>query len=456
MSTIEVRVPGDVHAAVLSDVTRAQEWAGYLLCGVSSTATGHVLLGREWHPVPEHLAIPATGHGFSWSPDFDIEMLNIVQRNELACVILHYHGGAAPRLGRTSDQETAKSLMPFLSREATGRPHLFAVLGDRTAVGVAYLDGYELGNLTNYRVSSTSLDDWPPERSPDTNEIDVEIRHDRLVRGFGRQAHLRLRKTTVGVVGCGGGGSHVVQQLAYLGVGALVLIDADFVEETNLNRLIGAVPSPTRRLIYERLLRRNRGDVGQSKLAVMERLVRAVDPSIKLTLIEEAFPTTRTVQALRNVDIVVACLDQLQPREDLNRFCKRYLIPMLDIGIEIHQRDNGTLSIPGRVTKILADGPCLRCQGVITDQRLEDERGGRPIGYASDLHLPDPAVVTLNGVIASLAATEVLQLVTGFAGPTSPNCGWIFDGVIGSVEPVRKLYVVDAKCEWERGWGDIA
>ena len=58
------------------------------------------------------------------------------------------------------------------------------------------------------------------------------------------------------------------------------------------------------------------------------------------------------------------------------------------------------------------------------DTKLERERGGRPLGYTGDPRIPNPAVVTLNGIVASIAATEVLQILTGFAGPRSPNCGW--------------------------------
>jgi molybdopterin/thiamine biosynthesis adenylyltransferase len=186
-------------------------------------------------------------------------------------------------------------------------------------------------------------------------------------------------------------------------------------------------------------------------------MVRAIDPSILVEPYPEAFPTTNTVHALRDVDVIIACVDRFQVRDDLNRLCKRYLIPMVDIGIEIARgRDEQTsaYAIPGRVTKVLADGPCLRCQGIVTDERLTEERGGQPVGYTEDPRVPDPAVVTLNGVVASLAATELLQLVTGFGGDDPPNCGWIFDGVRGSVEPVTKTYAPERPCEADRGRGD--
>jgi hypothetical protein len=63
--------------------------------------------------------------------------------------------------------------------------------------------------------------------------------------------------------------------------------------------------------------------------------------------------------------------------------------------------------------------------------------------------------VTLNGIVASAAATEVLQQLTGFAGPSVPNCGWIYDRLTGTVERVSKAYRGCTACRYERGRGDI-
>jgi molybdopterin-synthase adenylyltransferase len=152
----------------------------------------------------------------------------------------------------------------------------------------------------------------------------------------------------------------------------------------------------------------------------------------------------------------VACVDRLQVRDDLNRLAKRYLIPLIDVGIEITPEPvarHGLAAITGRVTKVLPSGPCLRCQGVIDDSLLEDERGGKPLGYTGQVDIPDPAVVTLNGIVASIAATEVLQQCTGFA-PDSPNCGWIFDGLAGTIEKATKEFRGCPACRAERGRGD--
>jgi hypothetical protein len=85
---------------------------------------------------------------------------------------------------------------------------------------------------------------------------------------------------------------------------------------------------------------------------------------------------------------------------------------------------------------------------------VERQAEGPPPGHLDAAPLPDPAIITLNGVVASIAATEVLQILTGFAGRESPNCGWIYDGVTGAVERVEKRFRGCSVCVHERAAGD--
>jgi molybdopterin/thiamine biosynthesis adenylyltransferase/proteasome lid subunit RPN8/RPN11 len=457
MITAELRVPADLHGMLYADITQHHEWAGYLLCGVSESRGETILLGREWCPVPAAHQIKGTRHGLTWRPEFDVEMLDRAQREGLGCVILHHHPGGAPGLS-TTDTATRDSLMPFLSREAPDRPHVFAVMGDGATWGDVYQNGSQAGNLVRTRISGLSVVIWPTK--VDQQQPASDARHDRLTLGFGPGALERLRATRVCIVGCGGGGSHVAQQLAYLGAGALTLIDADRVELTNLNRLIGAVPGKSHRSLVDRVLGRGVGDVGQLKVTVLQRMVRSISESTIVEPLAESFPSPATVSAMRDTDVIIACVDRLQVRDDLNRLSKRYLIPLLDVGLEIvpstSTRGSAIVeAIAGRVTKVLADGPCLRCQGIVDDDKLARERGGLALGYTGPVRLPDPAVVTLNGIVASIATTEVLQLLTGFAGAEAPNCGWVYDGLLGTAERVDKPVHGCPACLTERGAGAI-
>ena len=63
--------------------------------------------------------------------------------------------------------------------------------------------------------------------------------------------------------------------------------------------------------------------------------------------------------------------------------------------------------------------------------------------------------MTLHGAIASITTTEVLQVMTGFAGAYSPNWGWLYDGITGTVEKVAKPFRTCQECQRERAAGDV-
>jgi molybdopterin/thiamine biosynthesis adenylyltransferase len=72
----------------------------------------------------------------------------------------------------------------------------------------------------------------------------------------------------VGIVGLGGGGSHIVQQLAHLGFRNLVIYDGDLVEESNLNRLVGATSADAAE--------------GASKFSLALRMIRGLEPAAEV------------------------------------------------------------------------------------------------------------------------------------------------------------------------------
>ncbi len=222
------------------------------------------------------------------------------------------------------------------------------------------------------------------------------------------------------MVGVSGGGSHVFQQLAYQGVGTLIAIDDQCVDESNLGRMVGAGFSDI--------------DV-TPKTEVARRVAHAVDPGINVIEVHERFPSTAAIDAMRSADVVIACLDTFRARADVNAFCRRYLIPLVDIGITIRSRGEHLALAQGQVAVSLPGQPCLRCW-LLTDAVLDKERRERPPGYDRN---PDargePQVVSMNGTLASEACNCVLDLLTGYSGGERGGKVWLYDGRAGSLTP---------------------
>lgn len=228
---------------------------------------------------------------------------------------------------------------------------------------------------------------------------------------FSRQSFLGpdaariLRDCTVAVVGLGGGGSHVVQQSAYAGIGGFLLFDDDKVESSNLNRLVGAGAEDARS--------------GTAKTTVAERVIRSVNPEAVVQ--SHACRWQSAAESIREADVIVGCLDTYAARQDLEVTARRFLIPLLDIGMDVFLVENKPC-VAGQVILTLPSGPCLKCLGFLNEENLRREAeqygaaGGRP------------QVVWTNGVLASVAVGLLVDLLTGWNGLNARGEYLHFDG----------------------------
>ncbi|MGA8578307.1 MAG: ThiF family adenylyltransferase [Bryobacteraceae bacterium] len=152
-------------------------------------------------------------------------------------------------------------------------------------------------------------------------------------------------------------------------------------------------------------------------------------------------PEKQALDALKCVDIIVGCVNNLTARSDLQEVAWRYCIPYVDVGLGLHPLDpNDERSeigaISGNVFALVPGGPCLWCSGFLSEEKLVRESGGVNRSYLRDSRRMQGAtsaalVSSFNGVLAGLAASDVLQLVLGFA-PALPVRKQ-YDGLSGTV-----------------------
>lgn len=246
-----------------------------------------------------------------------------------------------------------------------------------------------------------------------------ELRLDRQ-SFLGENSGTILRNSRVAVVGLGGGGSHIAQQLAHLGVGEFVLIDPDVVEDTNLNRLVGATQQDV--------------DEGMPKSSVSARMVLGVNPGAKVRTETTQWQTCAV--ALRSCDVIFGCVDSIGERAQLEAAARRYLVPYIDIGMDVH-KVNDEFCVGGQVALSVPGGPCLRCMGIVNESalKLEAELYGAAGGR--------PQVVWPNGILASLAVGFFVHLTTPWCRPRDLSVLIEFDGNSQTVLPSTKLGYLD-------------
>jgi molybdopterin-synthase adenylyltransferase len=226
----------------------------------------------------------------------------------------------------------------------------------------------------------------------------------------------RLQRARVGIVGLGGGGSHVCQQLAHVGLGNLVIIDSDRISSTNLNRLVGGTWCDV--ILHRR------------KTWIARRQIKRVNPSARVTPVFGDWQAN--FDALKTCDIIVGCLDRVGAKDELDAFCRRYLIPLIDIGMDVHRVQSNHL-IAGQVALSFTGGPCLRCMGIVTEDSLELEAGN----YCSAGG--NPQVVWPNGVLASTAVGLAIQMLTPWQPVPVETAYLHYDGNLGTISESHRL-----------------
>ncbi len=240
---------------------------------------------------------------------------------------------------------------------------------------------------------------------------------------LGDDSPVILAGAKVGIVGLCGGGSHVAQQLAHAGIGNFVISDFDYVEEPNLNRMVGSRP----------------GDATSKrpKIEVIGDLIYAIKPD---AIVQFVGPWQEGGDLLRTCDIVVGCVDSFSVRDELERFCRRFLIPYIDIGMDVHVVPSG-YSISGQVAASLPGGSCLWCNGILTEHRLAQEQ--QRYGAAGG----NPQVIWPNGVLASIAVGHVVSILLPWSTELPLSSLIEYDGNRHITKPSARLkFLKDQPC----------
>lgn len=419
---IELRISDASFTAVrlhVEDVSHGEE-AGFLVCSIARRPGAVTLVAREWHPIPSRFVRrDENGYVSSWPAELNsvAAARAITLRGTL--VLIHSHGPAhAPQLSRP-DRRNATELFPPLSRLLDGRPAGSVVLGEKAASGLFWQDGAEIGELSKLVVVGAPIETWHPQRNA---AAPVRARLARQNGALGIETDSLLASASVAVIGASGGGSHVCQQLAFAGIGRIVPIDDELVEHVNRGRMIGS----------------EEPDVdNEFKVDVMKRLIDRIDSTIRVEPISERFPSPATLDALKSVDVVVACVDRFDVRAQINAFCRRNHLPLVDVGLNIETDEDGKLRrADGQVIAVLPDSACMQCTPLLSDAVLEWEKRVRPPGYDLNAYaIGDPQVVSMNGTLASEAVNIVLDLLTGFSAGARGAGWWQYDGRSGAVYP---------------------
>jgi len=415
------------------------EEAALLIVGTSETKTKINFLVREVIPVPQDGFLEKHHAFLTISPDFMMPILKRCRYDKLSVILAHSHPFSEDSVTFSSiDANGERVLMPKVQQRIPDRHHGAIVIGRRSIdariwekrknhsrpIEAVRVVGRQ---ITTYRTTSST--------SPDNSEATCDEIHSRQTLALGETGQKKLQETTVGIVGVGGVGSLVFQELVHLGVRKFIIIDDDVVEESNLSRIVGTRPRDATNKT--------------PKIKVMKRLGRQINPKVLISSVKDSVNNASAALRLRDADVIFCCTDNLLSRIVLNRMAFQYLIPLIDMGIDIQCEEQGkVIAAGGRVMVILADEPCLECLGILNSEMIQQEMRQIEEGqrahrnYISGTTVEAPSVISLNGVIASLAVTAFLNLLTEFESHKDQDTYQVYrvlkgDVRLASMTPVK-------------------
>jgi molybdopterin/thiamine biosynthesis adenylyltransferase len=216
------------------------------------------------------------------------------------------------------------------------------------------------------------------------SQLDRYARHI-VLREIGGAGQKKLLGAHVAVVGAGGIGSPALQYLAAAGVGALTIIDNDIVALSNLQR----------QTLYRT------SETGMPKVEAAAAFIEALDPDILVAPRSERLTAKNAQDMLAGADVILDGCDNFGTRLLVSDTATRLHIPLVSAAVAEFE---GQIGVYRGWAK---DQPCYRCL-VGTDPDLP-ERSCAEQGVLG----------AMAGIVGSLAALEVIRLITGFGAPQS-------------------------------------
>lgn len=227
----------------------------------------------------------------------------------------------------------------------------------------------------------------------------LPMRYQRSLGTVGWDGQLALLRATCGIVGLGGLGGWIVEGLARMGVGRLILIDGDRFAENNLNR---------QALCWESTL-------GQPKTDAAAERVRQINPAVEVITHPVWADAESLPRLLAGAQVIVDALDTLPTRFLLQRVAQTLRVPM------VHGAIAGYI---GQVMTVFPDDPGLFA---LYPEGKSPERGAEALWG-------NPAATPM--MTASWEIQEVVKLITGRGQPLR-NRMLLMDAEQGSVEILR-------------------
>ncbi|MGI0006402.1 MAG: ThiF family adenylyltransferase, partial [Nitrosotalea sp.] len=345
-----------------------------------------------------------SGYHLEVSPIFFNRAISRAERNGITVIQSHSHPFTKDELwyspsDNSGESISAKTLYDCLNEKPMGS----LLFGQDRVIGRAWLSpGSKPVQIDQIRIVDRHLQfqnigsDYKSKA-----KIDV-VTYDRQIRAFGLKGQELLSQLTVGIIGVGGTGSSIAEQLSREGVKNFVIVDQDKFEVSNKTRVYGSYSN----------------DKDKYKVEIVKRNIQKIQPDAKVKEIPKNVISQEVLQELKNCDVVFSCTDRHAPRSVVNELAHQFFIPVIDIGVGLDAKNNKIEGGSVRATLVSPSLPCMYCIGVVNSETIlseslskSDREAREKEGYIKGLQDDAPSVITFTTMAASFGLLLFKDLI---------------------------------------------
>lgn len=388
-----------------------KEAVAVAVCGRYKYRDKTRLLVKEIFLVPYSECSRRSAGLVEWNVPCVHTLLAKAAKESLSILYLHSHPTGYSSFSTTDDTNDCGLYDTFYGYVEDG-PHASAImLPDGRIFGRVWIWGTEK-RFEPFRCVKLVGDDvrfWFNDEKRSTENAGFS---QRTVQTFGQGTFDLLQRLKIAVIGASGTGSPLIEQLYRIGVGTLVIIDPDRVEEKNLNRIVNATRNDALKKRY--------------KTSVLKQAIRKAGLGTEVIDIHKnLYDDVDILRTIADCDFIFGCVDSIDGRHLLNQLASFYLIPYIDMGVRLESDGRGGIESifflvqylkpfgSSFLTRRLYSSEELRAAGMLRSAP-EEYRRMRQIGYIADIPLDNPAVISFDMQTATFAVNDFLARIHSY------------------------------------------
>ena len=386
------------------------EAAAILLCNRGTGRRTQRLLVAEQVCLPHDRSQRRRGR-VSWPFEDHLppERIAEIDRNGQSIVTVHSHPNGHAAFSPLDDENDRALFASVCNWFDDGRTNGAAImLPDGRLLGRTVNNRGEFAEMEAISVVGDDIRFWKASRPAQGMTAAL---NDKLAQTFGSGTLALLRAMRVGVVGCSGTGSIVVELLARNGIGELILVDDDVVEEKNLNRIVNSSFEDAR--------------ARRQKAAALKGAVERMGTGCRVECLQAQTDSAEVLAALVDCDVIFGCVDTAFGRYHLDCLASANLTPYFDVGVHIEADGQGGIQAADAVSHYVhPQGASLLARGAYTMEQVAAENARRhdpahyhrqrAAGYLAAVGDEQPAVISVNMQAACMAFNDFLARIHAY------------------------------------------